>query len=90
MVLKFKQQLKDVEHQSPINGGYFVFKKEFLGLIPDDPGVDLEKQPIDTIVDQQQLSVYRHKEFWQCMDTFRDNQYLNKLWNENPVWKLWQ
>ena len=90
MVIKFKQQLKDIEHQSPINGGYFVFKREFLDKIPNDPLVDLEKLPIDTIVEMKQLSIYRHSDFWQCMDTFRDNQLLNKMWAENPVWKLWE
>ena len=90
MVNCFKQQLKDIEHQNPINGGYFVFKREFLDLIPDDPTVDLEKLPIDRIVEKNQLSVFRHSDFWQCMDTFRDNQLLNKMWAENPVWKVWQ
>ncbi|MBK7215220.1 MAG: glucose-1-phosphate cytidylyltransferase [Bacteroidales bacterium] len=90
MVTRFKQQLKDVENQSPINGGYFVFKREFLDLIPNDPNADLEKIPIDNIVERNQLSVFRHSDFWQCMDTFRDNQLLNKLWVENPVWKVWQ
>lgn len=89
MVSQFKQQLKDVEAQQPINGGYFVFKKEFLELIPDDPAVDLEKLPIDTIVKSGNLSVFHHKGFWHSMDTFRDNQHLNKMWKENPVWKLW-
>lgn len=90
MVTLFKQQLKDIEHQNPINGGYFVFKREFLDLIPDDPTVDLEKAPIDRIVKANQLSVFRHSGFWQCMDTFRDNQLLNKMWLENPVWKVWE
>lgn len=89
MVSQFKQQLKDVESQQPINGGYFVFKKEFLELIPDDPAVDLEKFPIDSIVESGNLSVFYHKGFWHSMDTFRDNQHLNKMWKENPVWKLW-
>ena len=89
MVSQFKQQLKDVESQQPINGGYFVFKKEFLELIPDDPAVDLEKFPIDSIVESDNLSVFHHKGFWHSMDTFRDNQHLNKMWKENPVWKLW-
>ena len=88
-VTQFKQQLKDVGAQSPINGGYFVFKKEFLDLIPDDPKADLEKRPMDGIVDKKQLSVFRHEGFWQCMDTYRDNQYLNKLWSNNPEWKIW-
>ncbi len=90
MVTHFKQQLKDIEHQSPINGGYFVFKSEFLNLIPDDPTVDLEKLPIDRIVENHQLSVFKHPDFWQCMDTYRDNQFLEKMWKENPVWKIWE
>lgn len=90
MVAQFKQQLKDVEAQQPINGGYFVFKKEFLEFIPDDPKVDLEKIPIDTIVEKNELSVFQHKGFWHSMDTFRDNQQLNNMWKENPVWKLWK
>ncbi|MFZ5940823.1 MAG: sugar phosphate nucleotidyltransferase [Bacteroidota bacterium] len=89
MVVQFKQQLKDVENQAPVNGGYFVFKKEFLGLIPDDPGTDLEKLPMDTLVEQNQLSVYHHRGFWHSMDTYRDNQMLNKMWNDHPEWKIW-
>lgn len=90
MVKQFKQQLKDVKNQQPINGGYFVFKKEFLDHIPNDPTADLEKIPIDSIVEKQQLSIYNHEGFWHSMDTFRDNQYLNKRWKEDPVWKLWK
>ena len=89
LIEKFNQQLKDTEHKEPINGGYFVFKKEFLDFIPDDPTTDLEKLPIQKLVDNKQLVVFRHKGFWQCMDTFRDYQYLNKMWLENPVWKIW-
>lgn len=89
-VVQFKQQLKDVENQQPINGGYFVFKKKFLEMIPDDPKIDLEKLPIDTLVSHKQLSVFQHKGFWHSMDTFRDNQQLNRMWKEDPVWKLWK
>lgn len=89
-VKQFKQQLKDVDNQKPINGGYFVFKREFLDLIPNDPTADLEKAPMDIIVSQNQLSVYDHKDFWQCMDTYRDNQLLEKMWKENPIWKIWK
>lgn len=88
-VKQFKQQLKDVEAQQPINGGYFVFKKEFLKHIPDDLAVDLEKAPMEAIVDKGHLSVYRHKDFWHCMDTYRDNQQLNKMWGEGAPWKVW-
>jgi glucose-1-phosphate cytidylyltransferase len=89
MVSKFKQQLKDVENQQPINGGYFVFKKEFLDILPNDPKADLEGLAMDKIVESGNLSVYDHKGFWHSMDTFRDNQRLNKMWKENPEWKIW-
>jgi len=88
-VTQFKQKLKDLESQSPINGGYFVFKKEFLDLIPDDPATDLEKVPMDALVEKNQLSVYRHKGFWHCMDTYRDYAHLNEMWQKEPVWKIW-
>ncbi len=89
MVHLFKQQTKDVESQQPINGGYFVFKKEFLDLIPNDPKIDLEKLPMNTIVEQKELSVFQHKGFWHSMDTYRDNLMLNQMWKENPPWKIW-
>lgn len=88
-VIEFKQQLKDLINQKPINGGYFVFKKEFLDIIPNDPSTDLEKGPMNKIVERGELSIYKHFDFWQCMDTYRDNQLLNKLWNDNPIWKIW-
>ena len=89
-VEKFNQQLKQTDNREPINGGYFIFKKEFLALIQDDTSADLEKLPFQKLVDKKQLTVFRHKGFWQCMDTYRDYQLLNKLWNENPVWKIWE
>jgi glucose-1-phosphate cytidylyltransferase len=89
-VEKFNQKLKETEKREPINGGYFVFKKEFLDLIPEDPSLDLEKLPLQKLVEKKQLSVFRHKGFWQCMDTYRDNLLLEKMWKENPVWKIWE
>lgn len=89
MVTKFKQQLKDIEHQQPINGGYFVFKREFLDLLPNDPSADLEGVAMNKIVEDGNLSVFNHFGFWHSMDTYRDNLYLNKMWIENPIWKLW-
>jgi glucose-1-phosphate cytidylyltransferase len=88
-VIKFKQQLKETENREPINGGYFVFKRELFNFIPNNPEVDIEGIPMDKLVSLNQLSVYRHTDFWQCMDTFRDNQLLEKMWKENPVWKIW-
>ena len=88
-VKQFKQQIKDSKNQQPINWGYFVFKKEFLDFIPNDIHSILEEDPINKITEQSELSVFRHKGFWHCMDTFRDNLYLNDLWKQKPVWKTW-
>jgi len=89
-VTRFYEKIKDPDIQEPINGGYFIFKKEFLDLIPEDPSVDLERSPMKKLTEKSQLAVYRHKGFWQCMDTYRDSQLLEKMWKENPVWKIWE
>lgn len=90
MIIKFKQKKKDVENQSPINGGFFVFKREFLEKLPNDPNADLEGKAIDTITKNNQLSVYKHTGFWQSMDTYREAVLLNNMWKENPAWKVWE
>ncbi len=89
IVKKFKQKQIDFEKQQPINGGFFVFKREFLDFIPDNPSIDLEGEPLQKITSLNQLSVYKHKGFWQCMDTYREYVLLNELWNNNPPWKIW-
>jgi glucose-1-phosphate cytidylyltransferase len=89
-VIKFYEKIKDEKIHEPINGGYFVFRKEFLNLIPDDISIDLERQPMTQLTEKSQLAVYRHNGFWQCMDTYRDQQLLIKMWRENPVWKIWE
>jgi glucose-1-phosphate cytidylyltransferase len=89
-VKNFKEKIKDTQINNPINGGYFVFKKEFLELIPEGEDVDLEKKPMDILTGKDELSVYRHEDFWQCMDTYRDYLQLNKSWKEKPAWKIWE
>ena len=90
LVKKFKEKGHNFSDDRIINGGFFVFKKEFLDTIPNDPTSDLERHPLEYITSQNQLSVYRHKGFWQCMDTYRDYTMLNDLWNNNPEWKVWK
>lgn len=89
LVTEFKEKPKDHSLEHPINGGFFVFKKELFSIIPDDPACDLEGAPLQDLASERNLSVYRHKGFWQCMDTYRDCLLLNRLWNENPRWKVW-
>tara|TARA_Y100000031_G_C8177255_1_gene364719 strand:+ start:166 stop:1017 length:852 start_codon:yes stop_codon:yes gene_type:complete len=73
-----------------VNGGFFVFSKEFLNYLTPDDSCDLEFGPLEKIARDGQLMVYKHKGFWACMDTLRDMDYLNKLWNTNQAsWKIW-
>lgn len=88
-VEKFKQKQKDIINQSPINGGFFVFKKKFIDLLPNNPNTDLEGFAINSITENKQLSIFKHTGFWQSMDTFREFQLLNEMWKKEPIWKVW-
>jgi glucose-1-phosphate cytidylyltransferase len=73
-----------------INGGFFVFSKKIFDYLSEDDSCDLEIGPLEKIASEGQLMVYKHAGFWACMDTIRDMEYLNKLWDENNAeWKLW-
>ena len=61
-----------------INGGYFVIEPKFLKLIKND-STYLEKEPLETAAKRKQLLAFRHKDFWQCMDTKRDKDNLEKF-----------
>ncbi|MEI7846290.1 MAG: sugar phosphate nucleotidyltransferase, partial [Chloroflexota bacterium] len=72
-----------------INGGYFVLQPEAIDYIPNDLTA-WEREPLEKIASNGQLTAYRHENFWQCMDTLRDVQLLEKLWQEGAApWKLW-
>lgn len=68
-----------------INGGYFFFKREFLSYLSRDENCILERQPLVKLASDRQLQMFRHKGFWACMDTQRDREYLNQLWNSGNV-----
>jgi glucose-1-phosphate cytidylyltransferase len=89
IVKRFKEKPKIQDGQNPINGGFFIFKREFFSMIPSDPSCDLEREPLENLAKDAQLAVYKHHGFWQCMDTYRDYLLLNKLWMSNPEWKIW-
>jgi glucose-1-phosphate cytidylyltransferase len=73
-----------------INGGYFVFNKEIFDYLSEDECCDFEIGPLERLADDNELRVYLLKGEWACMDTFRDMQYLNKLWKAGEsFWKVW-
>jgi glucose-1-phosphate cytidylyltransferase len=72
-----------------INGGYFVLEPEVIDYIADDTTV-WEKEPLEKLADSNQLAAYKHSGFWQPMDTLRDKNYLEELWNKDKApWKVW-
>jgi glucose-1-phosphate cytidylyltransferase len=72
-----------------INGGFFVLSPKCLDLIDNDH-TTWEEQPLSTLASRGQLLAYRHKGFWQPMDTLREKNYLEQLWySGHAPWKAW-
>ncbi len=77
-------------HDNVISGGYFIFNRNIFGYLSDDDDCVLEKEPLERLAADNELKVYHHDGFWQCMDTYRDYRYLNELWDKNKApWKTW-
>ena len=64
-----------------INGGFFVMEPKFLNYIKND-STFLEKEPLEKISKKKQLAAFKHYDFWQCMDTKRDKDFLEKIINK--------
>jgi glucose-1-phosphate cytidylyltransferase len=77
-VLEFSE--KPDFSDSWINGGYFLFRREFLKYLTTDGPCVLERQPLVALARDMQLSIFQHRGFWACMDTQRDREYLESLW----------
>jgi len=72
-----------------INGGFFVLKRKVIDLIDSDETV-WERSPLETLARSGQLAAFKHDGFWQPMDTLRDKQHLEDLWQSgNAPWKSW-
>ena len=85
VVTSFKE--KPQVTQGWINGGYFVIEPEFFDLIEGDSTI-LEKSPLEKAAQMGELMSYQHDGFWQCMDTKRDRDSLEDLWEaDSAPWK---
>jgi glucose-1-phosphate cytidylyltransferase len=72
-----------------INGGFMVVENSFIDFIDDDDTI-LEQTPMKMIAEQNKLSAYKHDGFWQCMDTLRDKNKLEDMFEKNVApWKVW-
>lgn len=87
-VIEFKE--KPQTGEGWINGGFFVFEPEVFRYLHRDDTV-LEGDPLENLAKDKELMAYKHTGFWQCMDTVRDRDVLERLWSSgNAPWKVWK
>lgn len=83
----FREKSKD--DSGWINCGFMVMNPEIFDYIEGDTTV-FEKEPLEGLARDGQLMAYKHDGFWQCMDTLRDKEKLEKMWSSNNApWKVW-
>lgn len=88
LVAEFKE--KPQIGEGWINGGFMVLEPQVFKFLDGDMSV-LEVHLLEKLAAEHQLAAYRHRGFWQCMDTLRDKYLLNKLWSEGEApWKVWK
>ena len=83
---------KPLATERHINGGYMVFRREYLDryLSGQDDATMLERKPMETAAMDGELAIYRHDDFWQCVDTPRDWMMLNEAWAADKApWRIW-
>jgi glucose-1-phosphate cytidylyltransferase len=90
--LKNQDEVSEIQHLSDsevlINGGFFVFKKDLFNYINN--GEELVNEPFQRLIDRGELIAYKHDGFWASMDTFKDKQQLEELYQDgNPPWLVW-
>lgn len=74
-----------------INGGFMVLEPEIFNYLNDDPNLVFERAPLESLASDGQLIAYKHKGFWQCMDTMRDRIILDEMIEKNKApWMVWE
>lgn len=72
-----------------INGGFFVLEPDVFDLIDGDPMI-WEREPMERLAEKRQIEAFIHDGFWRPMDTLRDKNHLEDLWESNKApWKTW-
>lgn len=88
LVRSFKEKVK--EDYAWVNAGFAVFNKEIFDYLGDGSEM-LEQSPYEKLAQNGQMAAYKHFGFWSPMDTMRDKNYLEELWQSgNARWKIWK
>jgi len=87
-IVGFREKAK--EDGGWINGGFMTVQPELFDYLDPSEGCVLERTPLETLAKEGKLGIYKHKGFWQCMDTQRDRGRLEHLWQSGTApWKVW-
>ena len=90
-----KKKVKEFKEKSKtktnwISGGFFVFNKKIFNHIPSGNNTVLEEKTFTNMVKKNKFNAFKHRDFWQCMDTMREKKILNELWKKKKApWKNW-
>ncbi len=86
-IMEFKE--KPQVGEGWINGGFYVLNRQVIDYVTGDE-ISWEREPLERLAAESQLMGYRHDRFWSCMDTLREKQYLEELWQASKApWKVW-
>ena len=84
-VIKFDEKPEFTDNW--INGGYMFFRRQFVDYLKEGPDCVLEREPLVRLADDGEMRIFKHPGYWACMDTQRDYDELNALWNSgNAPW----
>ncbi len=87
-VVGFREKAK--EDGGWINGGFMVVEPQVFDYLSEDESCSFEGESLDRLAKEKKLGIYKHYDFWQCMDTQRDKHLLEQLWgNKKAPWKVW-
>lgn len=86
---KPKGDSQESENKGWVNGGFFVSEPKIFDYIEGDSTI-FEQEPLMNLAQNNELVAFKHSGFWKCMDTLRDKQALEEMWQNNPKWKVWQ
>ncbi|MBI5079283.1 NTP transferase domain-containing protein [Candidatus Wolfebacteria bacterium] len=80
-------EVDDKDDRGHINGGFMVFKRDVLDMIPENSMIESIFAPL---AQKGELSAYLHPGRWKCMDTYKEVEEMNKYWENDPFWKVWE
>lgn len=88
-IVGFREKAK--EDGGWINGGFMVMQPEVFDYLSNEESCILEREPLECLAQKGAIGIYKHRGFWQCMDTQRDRGRLEDLWNRGTApWKIWK